>query len=173
MGISPTSSRNKVPPSASSMRPTFWLTAPVNAPFSWPNSSLSRRPVGMAAQLTLMKGPSLRRLRRWRACANSSLPVPVSPRSKTVAPLGATVANDFRKSALAVELALQVFCFFRQTAFESIDFGCGPLIFESDGELGGNLIEQSQVFRVKCIGAGAAQHQHSEYTLRPVKRNTT
>ena len=45
----------QVPWCASSKRPTFWLMAPVKAPFSWPNSSLSRRPVGMAAQLSLTK----------------------------------------------------------------------------------------------------------------------
>jgi len=32
--------------------PSFWAMAPVNAPFSWPNNSLSSRPVGMAAQLS-------------------------------------------------------------------------------------------------------------------------
>ena len=38
---------------ASSNLPTFWAIAPVNAPFSWPNNSLSRRPRGIAAQFTL------------------------------------------------------------------------------------------------------------------------
>jgi hypothetical protein len=33
-GISPISSRNRVPPSASSKRPGLELVAPVNAPFS-------------------------------------------------------------------------------------------------------------------------------------------
>ena len=37
--ISPISSRNSVPPSASSKRPLRCASAPVNAPFSWPNSS--------------------------------------------------------------------------------------------------------------------------------------
>ena len=54
-GMSPTSSRNSVPWWASSKRPTFCAMAPVKAPFSWPNSSLSSRPVGMAAQLSLTK----------------------------------------------------------------------------------------------------------------------
>src|SRR5580698_9473152 len=58
-GISPTSSSSKVPLSASSSRPSFWLTAPVNAPFSWPNNSLSNSPVGIAAQFNLMKLRSL------------------------------------------------------------------------------------------------------------------
>ena len=41
--MSPISSRNSVPPSASSKRPFFRCSAPVNAPFSWPNSSASIR----------------------------------------------------------------------------------------------------------------------------------
>ena len=39
--MSPISSRNIVPPSATSKRPLRAASAPVNAPFSWPNSSLS------------------------------------------------------------------------------------------------------------------------------------
>src|SRR5207253_1310749 len=54
--ISPTSSRKMVPPSASSNRPSRRSAAPVNAPFSWPNSSLSSRVSGMAAQFTAMNG---------------------------------------------------------------------------------------------------------------------
>ena len=53
---SPISSRNSVPPSASSMRPTRLNSAPVNAPFSWPKSSLSSSPSLSAAQLTLTSG---------------------------------------------------------------------------------------------------------------------
>jgi hypothetical protein len=56
LGISLTSSRKRVPPSASSKRPGRLETAPVKAPRSWPKSSLSTRPAGKAAQLTLMKG---------------------------------------------------------------------------------------------------------------------
>jgi hypothetical protein len=40
--ISPISSRNSVPLSASSKRPLRALMAPVKAPFSWPNSSEQR-----------------------------------------------------------------------------------------------------------------------------------
>jgi hypothetical protein len=45
-----------VPPSASSKRPFRALSAPVKAPFSWPNSSLSMTLSGRAAQLKVMKG---------------------------------------------------------------------------------------------------------------------
>ena len=59
-GISPTSSRNRVPPSAASMSPTFTLAAPVNAPFSCPNSSLSSNDSDNAAQFRQMDGPDRR-----------------------------------------------------------------------------------------------------------------
>ena len=52
-GSSPISSRKSVEPSATSKRPTWRVRAPVKAPFSWPNSSLSTSPDGSAAQLTL------------------------------------------------------------------------------------------------------------------------
>jgi hypothetical protein len=70
--------------------------APVNAPFSCPNSSLSSSPVGIAAQLSFTKVRSLRRLRSWMARAINSLPVPVSPRRRTVESLGATVSTRFK-----------------------------------------------------------------------------
>ncbi len=56
--------------------------APVKAPFSWPNNSLSSSPVGMAAQLSLTKARWWRRLWSWMARAMSSLPVPVSPQKQ-------------------------------------------------------------------------------------------
>ena len=42
-----------MPPAASSKRPAPPFSAPVKAPFSWPNSSLSTSASGSAAQLTL------------------------------------------------------------------------------------------------------------------------
>src|SRR3989454_521223 len=50
--ISPTSSRKIVPPSASSKRPSRRSAAPLKAPFSWPNSSLSSSVSGSAAHFT-------------------------------------------------------------------------------------------------------------------------
>ena len=61
-GMSPISSRKSVPSRASSKRPGLARTAPVNAPRSWPNSSDSSRPSGIAAQFTGTNGPSLRAL---------------------------------------------------------------------------------------------------------------
>ena len=46
-----------MPPSACSNR-RLGAMAPVKAPLSWPKSSLSSRPGGMAAQLSLTNGPS-------------------------------------------------------------------------------------------------------------------
>ena len=92
--MSPISSRNSVPPLARSNRPIFRATAPVNAPFSWPNSSLSRRFSGMAAQLTVTNGAADLGPCKWTARATSSFPVPDSPTTSTVAVLGATWAMD-------------------------------------------------------------------------------
>jgi two-component system, NarL family, invasion response regulator UvrY len=57
----------------------------VKAPRSWPKSSDSNSVSGIAAQFTLMNGASRRRLARCTARANSSLPVPESPSSSTLA----------------------------------------------------------------------------------------
>src|SRR5579884_1520711 len=61
-GSSPTSSRNRVPPSASSILPGFEAYAPVKAPRLKPNSSDSIRSLGMAPQLMVTNGLFLRRL---------------------------------------------------------------------------------------------------------------
>ena len=68
-----------VPPAATSNRPGLDRTAPVKAPRSCPNSSLSNRGAGMAPQLTDTKAPG-RDDASWIARAMSSLPVPDSPR---------------------------------------------------------------------------------------------
>ena len=83
--MSPISSRNSVPPCASSTRPGLRDAAPVNAPFSYPNSSLSSSVSGSAAQWSFTSGPARRGLWSWMARAASSFPVPLSPRTSTVA----------------------------------------------------------------------------------------
>ncbi len=82
-----------MPPSASSKRPRRCWVAPVNAPFSWPKSSLSTSSRGSAAQFTFTSGRSRRGLRSWIARATSSLPVPVSPSTSTVLSVAATSAS--------------------------------------------------------------------------------
>src|SRR6266481_3920627 len=94
--MSPISSRNRVPRSASANRPTCELTAPVKAPRSCPKSSLSRRPAGIAAQFTLTRVRLRRGLSSLIARAITSLPVPVSPVIKTVAFVGATASTSVR-----------------------------------------------------------------------------
>src|SRR5262245_40960732 len=89
-GSSPTSSRKSVPPAATSKRPRRRCSAPVNAPRSWPKSSDAIKVSGIAAQLTLTKGPAARRDQAWMARARSSLPVPVSPLTSTVDSVAAT-----------------------------------------------------------------------------------
>ena len=59
---------------------------------AWPNSSLSSTPSAMALQSTAMNGPALRADAVWIARATSSLPVPLSPATSTVASVSATRA---------------------------------------------------------------------------------
>jgi hypothetical protein len=89
-GSSPISSRKMVPPAASSNLPGRRSVAPVNDPFSCPNSSDSMSVSGMAAQLTATSARSRRGERWWSARAKSSFPVPDSPRRRTVVSVEAT-----------------------------------------------------------------------------------
>ena len=97
-GISPTSSRKRVPPLARSNRPGLRAVAPVKAPFSTPNSSASRSVSGKAPQLTATNGPAARPESSWSARAASSLPVPDSPSRSTVAVEGAACFSVSRKA---------------------------------------------------------------------------
>ena len=74
-----------MPPDASSNLPICCLMAPVNAPFSWPKSVLSIRFSGIAARFTATNGAPGSPACRWMRRASSSLPVPLSPRTSTVA----------------------------------------------------------------------------------------
>ena len=89
-GNSPTSSRKIVPPLASPKYPFRSPIAPVNAPFSWPNSSESIVPSGMAPQFTAMYCPCLRRLYWCIICGKLSFPTPLSPVISTDKSVGAT-----------------------------------------------------------------------------------
>ena len=77
-GSSPISSRKSVPPSASSNRPGLLSVAPVNAPRTWPNSSLSNSVSTTAEQLTVTKrrsrrGPDLMQRARDELLAGAGL----------------------------------------------------------------------------------------------------
>src|ERR1035441_3757170 len=78
--------------------------APVNEPFSSPNSSLSSSVSVSAAQLIATKGFAARPLCRCSARATSSLPVPLSPSIRTGVSCGATrsiIRSSLRMAALS------------------------------------------------------------------------
>src|SRR3989442_1311983 len=79
IGSSATSSRNNVPPAACSKTPRCLDVAPVKAPRSWPNSSLSASDTVRALQLTARKGLPQRGPLKWMARATNSFPLPLSP----------------------------------------------------------------------------------------------
>ena len=79
-----------MPPSARSKQPARAAAAPVKAPFSWPNSSLSSTPSANALQFTATNGLADAVAPVVQRRATSSLPVPLSPWISTVARLGAT-----------------------------------------------------------------------------------
>ncbi len=92
---------NRVPPSAVSNSPALAVTAPVKAPFSWPNSSLSSSVSGKAAQLITTIGRSARLLCWCKARATSSLPVPLSPWIRMALSLGPARSIKRKTSCIA------------------------------------------------------------------------
>ena len=84
------SSRKSVPPSAISKRPTRSLLASVNAPLTWPNSSLSKTPSARPPVFTVTSGRVERSETECSVCATSPLPVPFSPVMRTLASDGPT-----------------------------------------------------------------------------------
>ncbi len=82
-GVSPISSSRSVPPSAWRKKPPRAASAPVKAPLAAPKSSAAARLGGIAAMLTATWGPWRRGLAWWMARATNSLPLPVSPRSRS------------------------------------------------------------------------------------------
>ena len=93
-GSSPISSSSIVPPSAASNKPILpFGSAPVKAPFSYPNSSDSIRVSGRALQLTLINGAFFLSLLLTSISAISSLPHPDSPHISTVTLRSATLCT--------------------------------------------------------------------------------
>ena len=72
-----------MPPLAAWNRPALDFVAPVKAPFSYPNSSLSMSVGTRAPQSTATKFVCASAPRKWMARATSSLPVPLSPEINT------------------------------------------------------------------------------------------
>ncbi len=78
----------------------------MNAPLSYPKSSLSRSVSGRAPRFTDTNGWPHRSLRLWMARAASSLPVPLSPLISTVASLRATCRIWRSRSWVARQLPM-------------------------------------------------------------------
>ena len=93
--MSPISSRNSVPWLALSNFPLRSAVAPVKAPRTCPNISLSMSSAGMAAQLTWTKERGRRGDSAWMARAISSLPVPRSPEIRTRQRVGAAISTSW------------------------------------------------------------------------------
>ena len=81
----PISSRNKVPLVATSIRPAFDFLASVKAPFSNPNSSLSKSCSGILPRSMVTKGLPYRGEQRYSSRAITSFPVPFSPKIRMLA----------------------------------------------------------------------------------------
>ena len=181
---SPISSSKTVPPSAISSLPFFCAIAPVNAPFSWPNSSLSSSVSASAAQLMATNGPPARRLLRWMARAISSLPVPLSPRIRTLELDGATLAIcrcrsrifalDAQHVVLQLELGLQALVLLLQPAQN------GSVLPGARGHSGhcGDQLQVSFVEPARGIGGFEidhrghfAAHHHRRAQLRRARRH--
>ena len=97
--MSPISSRNRVPPWATSNWPRRRAAAPEKLPFSWPNSSDSMRLRGDGGAVHLDEG-GLGPLGLPVQAAMSSLPVPDSPRTSTRPLVGATLAISSRSRCM-------------------------------------------------------------------------
>ncbi len=78
------SSRKSVPPSASSKRPTRSAFASVNAPLTWPNSSLSKTPSERPPAFTVTSGPAGARRRRVEGLGHRALARAVLARDQDV-----------------------------------------------------------------------------------------
>ena len=83
------SSRNSVPPSASSKRPTRSDFASVKAPLTWPKSSLSKTPSESPPAFTTTRGLPARGETRCTAWATVPFPDPFSPGDEDVGVGGA------------------------------------------------------------------------------------
>jgi len=140
----------------------------VNAPRSWPNSSLSKSAAGIAAQFTLTNVRTRRALRSWIARAISSFPVPVSPRTSTVATVGATVSTcastarrralspaDLSEGVLGADLALEVETLLR----ELLD---GDRVGDGHRDLATDGLDDRDRLRREGIGLPMAHGQRAE-----------
>ena len=174
-GMSPTSSRNSVPPFASSKRPTRCAIAPVNAPRSCPKSSLSSSPVGMAAQLTLTKVRRASRAQvvdgaRDQLLARARLAHDEDRRVRRGdgldllqhAPQRPRVADDLLEVVLRPDLLLEVDVLRRDLVLELGDPLERERVLDREGDLVGHGAEQLGVLRREGLAAEPADVQRAE-----------
>jgi len=95
-------------------------SAPVKAPFSCPNSSLSSSVGERAAQFTHSSGMCARGEAAWMARASSSLPVPLSPVISTVAWLCATRSTFSSTGRIAADSPISRISGFRSSIVRRI-----------------------------------------------------
>ena len=182
--MSPTSSRNSVPSCASSKRPIFCVMAPVKAPFSWPNSSLSSSPVGIAAQLILTKVRSRRGLKLVK-CAGDQLLARAGLAANEHrgvgggdgfdllqnAPQGAALADDLLEVVFGADLFFEVEFLLGQLVFQLADLPVGLCVLDGDRNLLGDLAKQFHFVRAERIFAPSADIQCAEHAVVGQKRD--
>ena len=104
-GMLAISSRNRLPPSASSKAPMRSCFASVKAPLTWPNISLSKTPSERPPALMHKSGRPARGEMACSRRATTSLPVPCSPVMSTFASLGPARAISSGASSLRSRLS--------------------------------------------------------------------
>ena len=160
---------------ASSKRPTFWLMAPVKAPFSWPNSSLSSRPVGMAAQLSLTKVRPLTRAQLVQGPGDQLLARAGLPADEDGGagggngldllqhlPQGGAFADDVAEVVFGADLLFQVNVLAAQPVVQRLDLLEGQGVFHGHGHLVGDLLQEVQVRRFVGARLLAREHQRAQ-----------
>ena len=159
--------------------------APVKAPFSWPNSSLSSRPVGMAAQLSLTKV-------RLAAAAQ----VVNGARDQLLAGAGfaenqnrsvggrhgghlfqhsaenGIVADDLAEILLGADLILQIQLLFGELVLELRDLLKRLGVLNRDGCLAGHLAEEIHVGGRESVLLHGADVEGAEHVVAGDQRNT-
>jgi len=164
-----------VPPSASSKRPTRRSIAPVNAPLTWPKSSLSTSPAEMALQLTLTSARSRRALRAWMARAISSLPVPVIAGDEHGRVRGCdlldlakerqerwAIADQLGEVVLTVDFLLEVDALALVAILECCDLLVSPHVLDGQRDLVRDLTEEHGIRLRVLAGIDAGDGQDAD-----------
>ena len=148
--------------------------APVKAPFSWPNSSLSSSPVGMAAQLSLTKvrlsrgtqlvqGAGDEFLARARFATNEHRGAGGGDRLHLLQhPVqGGALADDLAEVVLGADLLLQVGILLGELVLERLDLLEGQGVLDRHGHLIGDELQEAHVRRIVGGRLLAREHQRA------------